>query len=71
MDLFGGVETEIKKGKRAATWQGLRISLYSVALNNMHLLPLVICSAFVPPAGLPVAHVGLVVALDLYCRYNR
>jgi hypothetical protein len=71
MDLFGGVETVIKKGKRAATWQGMHVSMYSAALNNMHLLPLVIGSAFVAPAGFPIAHVGLVVALDLYCRYNR
>jgi hypothetical protein len=42
MDLFGGVETELN-GKRAATWRGVHISLYSAgrtALQKMNMLPL-------------------------------
>jgi hypothetical protein len=29
MVLFGGVETELEEGKRAATWRGVHTSLYS------------------------------------------
>jgi hypothetical protein len=55
MDLFGGVETELEEGKRAATWRGVHVSLYSAgrtALENMLLLPLVEFPALIVPAGL-------------------
>ena len=55
MDLFGGVETELEEGKRAATWRGVHVSLYSAgrtALQNMLLLPLVEFPALIVPAGL-------------------
>ncbi|KAI0285965.1 hypothetical protein BGY98DRAFT_1071935 [Russula aff. rugulosa BPL654] len=42
IDLFGGVETELKKGKRAATWRGVHVSLYSAGCTELkELLPLV------------------------------
>ena len=37
MDRFGGVETELKEARRAATWRGVHVSLYSeelAALRN-------------------------------------
>ena len=55
MDLFGGVETELEEGRRAATWRGVHVSLYSAgraALQNMLLLPLVEFPALIVPAGL-------------------
>jgi len=55
MDLFGGVETELEGGKRAATWRGVHVSMYSAgrtALQNMLLLPLVTFPALIVPAGL-------------------
>lgn len=55
MDLFGGVETELEDGRRAATWRGVHVSLYSAgraALQNMLLLPLVEFPALIVPAGL-------------------
>ncbi len=55
MDLFGGVETELEGDKRAATWCGVHVSLYSAgrtALQNMLLLPLVDFPIFIVPAGL-------------------
>ena len=55
IDLFGGVETELEKDKRAATWRGVHVSLYSAgrtALQNMLLLPLVEFPALIVPAGL-------------------
>jgi hypothetical protein len=55
IDLFGGVETELEEGKRAATWRGVHVSLYSAgrtALENMLLLPLVEFPALIVPAGL-------------------
>ena len=55
MDLFGGVQTELEEGKRAATWRGVHVSLYSAgrtALENMLLLPLVEFPALIVPAGL-------------------
>ena len=55
MDLFGGVETVLEERKRAATWRGVHVSLYSAgrtALQNMLLLPLVEFPALIVPAGL-------------------
>jgi len=55
MDLFGGLETELEGGKRAATWRGVHVSLYSAgrtALENMLLLPLFEFPALIVPAGL-------------------
>lgn len=55
MDIFGGVNTELEEGQRAATWRGVHISLYSAgrtALQNMLLLPLVEFPALIVPAGL-------------------
>ena len=55
MDLFGGVETELEEGRRAATWRGVHVSLYSAgraALQNMLLLPLAEFPALIVPAGL-------------------
>ncbi|KAI9508170.1 hypothetical protein F5148DRAFT_1198650 [Russula earlei] len=55
VDLFGGVETQLEEARRAATWRGLHVSLYSagrVALQNMLLLPLVEFPALIVPAGL-------------------
>lgn len=55
VDLFGGTETELEEGRRAATWRGVHVSLYSagrVALQNMVLLPLVEFPALIVPAGL-------------------
>jgi hypothetical protein len=55
MDLFGGVETELEGGRRAATWRGVHVSLYSAgreALQNMLLLPLFEFPALIVPAGL-------------------
>jgi hypothetical protein len=54
MDLFGGVEMELEEGKRAATWRGVHVSLYSAgrtALQNMLLLPLVEFPVLIVPAG--------------------
>ena len=67
IDLFGGVETVLQNGKRAATWRGVHISLYSAgrtALENWFLLPLVSSPAFVLP-------VVLVVAAELYQGHYR
>jgi hypothetical protein len=55
VDLFGGTETELEEGRRAATWRGVHVSLYSAgcaALQNMLLLPLVEFPALIVPAGL-------------------
>ena len=55
MDIFGGVETELDEGRRAATWRGMHVSLYSAgraALQNMLLLPLFEFPALIVPAGL-------------------
>jgi len=55
IDLFGGVETVLEEGQRAATWRGVHVSLYSAgraALQNMLLLPLVEFPALIVPAGL-------------------
>jgi hypothetical protein len=55
VDLFGGVESELEEGRRAATWRGVHVSLYSAgraALQNMLLLPLVEFPALIVPAGL-------------------
>jgi len=62
MDLFGGVETVLQNRKRAATWRGVHISLYSAgrtALENMFLLPLASYPAFVVP-------VVFIAAVELY-----
>ncbi|KAH9992769.1 hypothetical protein BJV74DRAFT_771504 [Russula compacta] len=55
IDLFGGAETVLDEGRRAATWRGVHVSLYSAgraALQNMLLLPLVEFPALIVPAGL-------------------
>jgi len=55
VDLFGGTETEHEEGRRAATWRGVHVSLYSAgraALQNMLLLPLAEFPALIVPAGL-------------------
>jgi hypothetical protein len=61
MDLFGGVETELKEGKRAATWRGVHVSLYlagRTALQNMNMLPLLLVNfpALIVPAGFFAAY---------------
>ena len=60
MDLFGGVEKVLKNGKRAATWRGVHISLYSAgrtALQNMSLMhQLVNVPALIVPVGLLTAY---------------
>jgi len=70
MDLFIGVETELEEGKRAATWRGVPVPLYS-ALHcagrmtlHMLLLPVVTIPVFVVSAV-------LVVAVELYYENNR
>jgi hypothetical protein len=55
VDLFGGVETELK-GKRAATWRGVHVSLYSAgrtAVQKMNMVPLPLANfpAFIVHAG--------------------
>lgn len=55
IDLFRGTETELEEGRRASTWRGVHVSLYSAgraALQNMLLLPLVEFPALIVPAGL-------------------
>ncbi|KAI0299168.1 hypothetical protein BC826DRAFT_1173848 [Russula brevipes] len=55
LDLFGGAETELEEGPRAATWRGVHVSLYSAgraAFQNMLLLPLAEFPVLVVPAGL-------------------
>jgi hypothetical protein len=67
MDLFGGVETVLQNRKRAATWRGVHISLYSAgrtALENMFLLPLASYPAFVVP-------VVFIAAVELYHGHCR
>ena len=59
IDHFGGTEMEHAEGRRAATWRGVHISLYSAgrtALQNMLLLPLVDFPALIVPAGLFAAY---------------
>ena len=55
MDLFGGVETELEEARRAATWRGVHVSVYSAghaALQNMLSLPLDEYPALIVPVGL-------------------
>lgn len=55
IDLFRGTETELEEGRRASTWRGVHVSLYSAgraALQNMLLLPLAEFPALIVPAGL-------------------
>ena len=55
MDLFGGVETELEEARRAATWHGVHVSVYSAgraALENMLSLPLDEYPALIVPVGL-------------------
>ena len=55
IDLFSGTETELEEGRRASTWRGVHVSLYSAgraALQNMLLLPLAEFPALIVPAGL-------------------
>ena len=40
MDIFGGVETGLEEGRRAATWRGVHVSLYSVGLTGLRNMPL-------------------------------
>ena len=58
MDLFDGVETVLEEGKRAATWRGVHISLYSAGrtalLSLLHQLDNV--PALIVPAGLLAAY---------------
>ena len=60
MDLFDGVETVLEEGKRAATWRGVHISLYSTgrtALQNMsRLLQQVDDPALIVPVVLLAAY---------------
>ena len=55
MDLYGVVDTELEDCKRAATWRGVHVSVYSAgskALQNMLLLPLIQYPVLIVPAGL-------------------
>ena len=55
IDLFRGTETVLEEGRRASTWRGVHVSLYSAgraALQNMLLLPLAEFPALIVPAGL-------------------
>jgi hypothetical protein len=55
MDVFGGVNTELEGSKKAGTWRGVHVSLYSAgrtALQNMLLLPLIEFPILIVPAGL-------------------
>ena len=54
MDLYDGVERKLKDYKRAGTWRGVHVSVYSggrKALQNMPLLPLIHHPVLIVPAG--------------------
>ena len=53
---------ELEEGRRAATWRGVHVSLYSAgraALQNMLLLPLIEFPALIVPAGLFAAYTAV------------
>jgi hypothetical protein len=68
IDLFCGVEKKLKESKRAATWRGVHVSVYSAgctALRDMFslfacpellVLPLIATPVLMVPAGICVAY---------------
>ncbi|KAN0118539.1 hypothetical protein V8E52_004962 [Russula decolorans] len=64
MVLFGGVETELEEGKRAATWRGVHTSLYSP--GSMAEQDMLLLSAVRAPLILPAGLLGT--AVELYVR---
>ena len=68
MDLFGGVETELEEGRRAATWRGVHVSLYSelVALPGELLQLAVFALAGVSPGRCPEAQFPALMSIVLF-----